>query len=87
MGHSVATAYERGLAIFKNGDLIAVAELEFDLLITTDRNLRYQQRVPRERLAILVLSTTIWPKIRARLQDIADAVNAIQRGQYLEFTL
>jgi len=83
-GHVVATAYERGLAAVRNGDLIEIAEAEFDLFITTDRSLRHQQRLPRDRLAIIVLLTTSWPKIRVQVQVVVDAVDGIRPEQYLE---
>ena len=82
--HAVITAFEYGLSTVKNGELIAAAELEFDLLVTTDRNLRYQQQVPRARLSILVLPTTSWPRIQHHLQLVTDAVNAIGTGEYVE---
>ena len=46
-GHSVETAYEMGWSALRNGELLANAEAEFDLLITTDRNLRDQQNLCR----------------------------------------
>jgi len=46
--HKVETAYERGWSNLKNGDLLTQAEAEgFDAIITTDRNLRYQQKSDR----------------------------------------
>ena len=62
--HDVATAYERGWSCVTNGDLIRLAELNgFELLITTDTNLRYQQNLRGRSLTILVLTTTSWPRI------------------------
>jgi len=60
-GHAVATAYELGWAELDNGELLAAAESEFDVLVTTDQNLRYQQKLAGRRLAILILPTTNWP--------------------------
>lgn len=62
--HTVFTAYEMGWADLDNGALLKAAETRFDALITTDRNLRYQQNLTGLRLAILVLPTTSWPKIQ-----------------------
>jgi len=73
--HEVITAYERGWSTVTNGDLIRLAEQEgFELLITTDANLRYQQNLRDRRIAILVLST-------------ADVVNALRPGEYCEMTI
>ena len=82
--HSVQTAYELGWAALTNGELLAAAEKQFDLLITTDRNLRYQQNLEGRRLAILVLPTPSWPQLRERVADITQAVGAMKSGEYRE---
>src|SRR5215204_4185753 len=63
-GHIVSTAYAMSWTKLDNGALLDAAELHFDVLITTDRNLRYQQNVSGRKLAIMVLPTTSWPKIK-----------------------
>ena len=73
--HEVATAYEMGWATLSNGDLLAAAEKAFDVFITTDQNLRYQQNLNGRRLAILVLLTTSWPAIQKHKDKVAKAVN------------
>lgn len=60
-----------GWAGLDNGALLDAAEAAFDAFITTDQNLRYQQRLTGRRLAILVLPTMSWPKIRARVPEVA----------------
>jgi hypothetical protein len=82
--HTVATAFEMGWSALSNGDLLAAAEGKFDLLITTDQNLRYQQNLTGRQLAILVLPTTSWPQIREHTSQISAAVTSIQPGDYLE---
>ncbi len=67
-----------------NGALLAAAEAQFDALITTDRNLRYQQNLTGRRLAILVLPTTSWPKIRDHAAQVAAAVDALRAGDVVE---
>jgi len=86
-GHSVETAYEKGWSSLRNGELLIKAEAEFDLLITTDRNLRHQQDLPMRKLAIVVLPTTSWPRLERMAREIAAAVNSLQSGQYLELPL
>jgi len=81
--HIVATAFEKGWAALSNGDLLAKAEQEFDLLLTTDQNLRYQQNLANRRIAILVLPTTSWPKIQSHAREIAGAVDQIKAGAYV----
>ena len=57
-GHEVSTAYELGWSTLSNGELLLAAETRFELLVTTDQNLRYQQNLAGRRLSILVLPTT-----------------------------
>lgn len=80
----VSTAYEEGWASFRNGDLLAAAEGRFDVFITTDKNLRYQQDLRGRTLSILVLPTTNWSEIRAHGAEVAAAVAQMTRGSYLE---
>lgn len=82
--HNVATAFEMGWFNLENGDLLRLAEQQFDVFITTDQNLRYQQKPEGRRLAILVLPTTNWLEIRRHLKEVAGAVDAIQPGDYRE---
>jgi predicted nuclease of predicted toxin-antitoxin system len=82
--HSVETAHEKGWSALRNGELLAKAEAEFDLLITTDRNLRHQQNLAGRRIAILVLPTTSWPRLQRITRQIAAAVDSQNPGQYVE---
>jgi hypothetical protein len=82
--HLVVTAYEAEWATLSNGELLSAAESRFDLLITTDKNLRYQQTVVGRQIAILVLPTTSWPRIRAHIQLVVAAVNGMRPGQLVE---
>jgi predicted nuclease of predicted toxin-antitoxin system len=84
--HSVATAYEMGWSNLSNGDLLAQAEISFDLLITTDQNLRHQQNLTGKHLAILVLPTTSWPDIQKHVPEIQVAVDATLIGEYRKLT-
>lgn len=84
--HTVVTAYERGWANLSNGNLLRAAETEFDVLVTTDQNLGYQQNLTGRRLAILVLPTTRWPEIRDHAAEVAAAVEAMSPGAYREMT-
>jgi predicted nuclease of predicted toxin-antitoxin system len=85
--HSVKTTYERGWTELDNGRLLATAESQFDALITTDKNLSYQQNLAGRRLAILVLPTTNWPQLRMHEAKIAAAVDALKPGDFVEFEL
>lgn len=85
LGHSVETAFEKGWATLDNGDLLSAAErASFELFVTTDQNLRYQQNLQSRRIAILVLPTTRWSQIRAHAPEIAAAVDVMAAGEYRE---
>jgi len=87
-GHIVFTAYEMGWAELDNGSLLSAAEKEqFNVLVTTDKNLRHQQDIKARGLAILVLPTTSWPKLRSHGERIAKAAISLQRGHFLEFSI
>ncbi len=86
--HQVETAFERGWSELQNGELLDAAEREgFDLIITTDQNLRYQQDVGARTVAILVLMTTAWPRLRTRLSAIQLAVDGASPGDYIELPI
>jgi len=81
VAHQDETAYERGWAELSNGDLIAQAESAgFDILITSDQNIPYQQNWAGRTLGLLVLSTNDWTRIRRFQARIVEAVNRMQRG-------
>jgi predicted nuclease of predicted toxin-antitoxin system len=83
-GHQIETAFERGWARLSNGELIAAAEKDFDVLVTTDKNLRHQQSLSARKLAVLVLPTTSWPRLRAHMEQIVATLAQIKPGEFLE---
>lgn len=83
-GHEIATAYEKGWAKLRNGDLLAAAEKEFASFITPDKNIRYQQNFAGRHLAILVLPTTSWPRFRQHISEIVAAITALKPRDFVE---
>ena len=81
-GHFIKTAYEMGWSDLQNGSLLDAAERDFDVFITTDQNLRYQQNLSGRALAILVLTTTSWPRIRRHVTLVAAAVASLKPGDF-----
>ena len=80
--HSVDTAAERGWSDLDNGALIDKAEEEgYEILITTDQNMRHQQNLGKRRLALVVLLSTAWPRIQLRTEEIRTAIDAVQPGE------
>ena len=87
-GHNVETAYERGWAELTNGKLLSSAEENgFDLLITTDKGIRYQQNLTNRRLALLVLSTNDWTRIRQFKGLVVSSLASIRMGECIELEI
>ena len=87
ISHDVETTWQRGWSELSNGDLLTAAEAAgFDLLITTDQNLRYQQNLSGRRIAILVLTIANWPVLQPHATSIAAIVDVMQPGEYREWT-
>ena len=87
-GHTVTKAKDRGWDTLANGDLLAEAERAgFDVFLTADKNMRYQQNLRGRRIALVVLSTPQWPVVRLHIERIAAAVNAAAPGTYTEVDL
>ena len=85
VGQVVETAYERGWSNLKNGELIAVAESAgFEVFVTTDKNLKYQQNLVNRSMAIVVLQTTSWPRLQRALPKLVAAVVAAGAGSFTE---
>jgi hypothetical protein len=83
-GHDIATAYEMGWSQLTNGSLLKQAEASFDVFITTDQSLQYQQNLSGRRLAILALCTTSWPKLQRQLPAIIVAIEKLNPGDFVE---
>jgi hypothetical protein len=84
-GHTVRTAAQQGWDRLKNGDLLeAVEDAGFDMLLTTDKNMRYQQNFVGRKIAVLVLGQQNWSLLLPHVQLVVDAVNAITPGNYAE---
>lgn len=88
-GHTVITAYAKGWDTLNNGALLSAAEdAAVDLLLTTDRRIRYQQNLAGRRIALVVLTgTTKWSRVRLHLERIAAVVNAATPGSYIEIDI
>ena len=85
-GHTIISAHARGWDTLSNGALLnAAEEATVDLLLTTDRRIRYQQNLAGRRIALVVLTgTTKWSRVRLHLERIAAVVNAATSGSYTE---
>ena len=83
--HVVDTAAQQGWSDLSNGELLDQAEREaYHLLITTDQNMRHQQNIRGRSLAVVVLLSNRWPRIRLRTEEIQNALEEIQPGEWIE---
>jgi hypothetical protein len=82
VGHECTTAQKRGWGGIKNGDLLRLAEGEFDLFITSDQNIRYQQNLAGRTIPILELSTNDLRRICAFAAEVQAAVVSSKAGEF-----
>jgi hypothetical protein len=83
--HEVTEAIERGWDRISNGELLTKAEAAgFELLLTTDKRIRYQQNLKGRKIAVVVLGNSAWRIVRKHLTRNIDAVNAATPGSYTE---
>ena len=86
-GHSCSTVQERGWGGIKNGVLLQRAEGEFDLFVTSDQNIRYQQNLAGRHIAILELSSNDISRIEAASALIEEALEEIQPDEFRQLTI
>ena len=78
-GHDVVTVPQAGWAGIKNGELLTRAQAHFDVFVTVDRNLAFQQNVPQFTIAVIVLQAPtnclrdLRPLLPKLLQTLATA--------------
>jgi hypothetical protein len=84
-GHEITYARKIGWHEMENGELIQKAEeAGYEVLLSTDKNIRYQQNLTGRTIALIVLGNQQWPIVRLYLDKIAAAVNACTPGSYTE---
>ena len=86
--HSVSRSAERGWERMENGELIRNAEAEgYEVIVTTDQNMRHQQNLTGRGLGIVVLMATAWPRIRHRVEEIRAPIAEVRPGQVKEVSI
>jgi predicted nuclease of predicted toxin-antitoxin system len=85
-GHDVSAAWTMGWAELRNGDLLDAAEAEgFDVLVTVDQGIRYQQNLSGRHISLVVLTgTSKWARVRLAVDPIAMAIERVTPGSYEE---
>jgi len=83
--HVVSTTSQQGWDTLRNGDLLMAAEEGgFDVLLTTDKNMPYQQNLAGRKIAVVILGRQQWPQLRPHVQRVVEAVNTAAPGSYVE---
>ena len=86
--HDVSTAFERGWSQLTNGELLNAAERAgFEVLVTTDSNLRHQQNLSARSLAVIVLLSTSWPRIQKAIPSLLEAIRSATPGRCVELDI
>ncbi len=82
--HQVSTVQEMGWAGIKNGELLTRAESEFDVFMTADKNLRYQQNLQHFNLAVIVFPSNRLSVVKDLSQRVNDVLSSIKPSQVIE---
>lgn len=85
VGHSVSTIDEAGFKGLKNGELLEAASLRFDVLVTVDQNLRFQQNIKNFDIAILVLRAfrSTYPMLKPLVPKALEELESISPGDII----
>jgi hypothetical protein len=81
--HEIETVDDRGWARISNGELLEAAEAAgFEVVVTADQNIVYQQALRGRRISLVVLGSNIWPIVRDHETVIKESVSAAAPGSY-----
>lgn len=82
-GFEVKTAEEEGWGQIENGELVERAEkADYQILVTCDQNVVYQQNLTHRTLSMVVLGSNIWPSVKNKLKEIQEAVQLASPGSF-----
>jgi predicted nuclease of predicted toxin-antitoxin system len=84
---SITTVQEMGWSGMKNGELLGVAANQFDVFITADKQIRYQQNLSKSPLSFIILPTNQVPLVITLLPALQKAIKEIQKGTFIELAL
>ena|ERR1700731_4083146 len=83
--HTVKKTKDLGWDMLSNGELLTAAETAaFEIFLTTDKNIRYQQNLVNRIIAIVVLSNSRWPVVKLHVNRVVAAIAAAKPGSYTE---
>jgi hypothetical protein len=79
----IKTVQDMGWSGIKNGELLKLVETKFDIFVTSDKNLKYQQNLANRKLAIILLPSNQVPIIVSLLPEIDDAIGRASLGDFI----
>lgn len=82
--HGIVTVQEMGWSGIKNGELLKLVAAEFDVFITSDKNLRHQQNLSALQISVILLPTNQVPAIKALLPQIDESLSSIGDQEFVE---
>jgi hypothetical protein len=83
IGYQVQTADDEGWGQISNGELIGCAEKAgYQIILTCDQNIQYQQNMARRKISMVVLGSNIWPSIQPRIAEIMAALKRVSPGSF-----
>lgn len=84
-GHEVLTIEEAGFKGLKNGRLLEAAAGHFDVLVTVDQNLQFQQNLENVAIAVIVLKAkrSTYPMLKPLIPMIREALERIRPGEII----
>ena len=85
-GFEIKTVQDQGWSGITNGALLQLAEGQFDVLITSDQNLKYQQNLARRQLAVVQLPTNQVPLVVKLAPKVQTTLEAIKTGEFVAIT-
>ena len=82
VGHEVRTARQMGWSTIRNGELLALAANEFEVFVTVDRNLSFQQNLPTFAIAVIVLraKSNRLSELRPLVPELLASIPTAKRG-------
>jgi hypothetical protein len=80
------TTPDMGWASLSNGELLSVAEVEFDVFITSDKNLSFQQSIPSSSIQVVLLKarTNTYEDLLPLVEKLQSVINAHEPGKFIE---
>ncbi|MYC29458.1 MAG: hypothetical protein F4X65_05130 [Chloroflexi bacterium] len=83
--HIVDTAREKGWSEVINGNLLENAERDgYEVLVTADQSMRYQQNMTGRQVAVIVLLSNRWPDVQSKIEEIRAALEGLGPGEIRE---